>query len=66
MTNDEIRMTKEIRNPKPEALAMGFHSVEADLWELCGGTLPGEIRISSFGFYSTFVIRHSDFPPSLA
>ena len=66
MTNDEIRMTKGVRNPKSEALAIGFQSVEADLWEVCSDTLHGETRNSSFGFHSSFVIRHSDFRPSLA
>jgi len=57
MTNDEFRMTKEIRNPNSETPRV-----------LCGalgnsvlGFLPSlEIRHSGFVIHSSFVIRHSD------
>jgi len=59
MTNDEIRMTKEIRIPKPESVAIGCLLVGNDRWNVFTADWLGPILISSFGLHSTFVIRHS-------
>jgi hypothetical protein len=61
MTNDEIQMTKEIRNPKPESRAIGCLIVGVDRWKVLAADRP--VMISSFELHSSFVIRRLDFPP---
>jgi len=66
MTNDEIRMTEAIRNRNPESRAIGHPIVGRDRWETYTVGRLGPILLLSFWVHSSFVIRHSDFLPSLA